>query len=167
MILARLEPGDFSDRRYSPRRRLNLGADGSTQAVPDVEVVVHDLSVTGLLIEAAVDLQIGDQLTVEIPGPGTVEAVVVWKSGLYFGCEFVRPIPKTAVSAAALRSMPAPRLSDDVVSPPPDLPSLAGDDLPEDELSPRGKLLTLLGLSLAAWATIAVVVWLILALVWG
>jgi hypothetical protein len=167
MILARLEPRDFSDRRSSPRRRLNLGVAGSTRSMSDVEVVVHDLSVTGLLIEAAVDLQAGDELTVEIPGPGPVDAVVVWKSGNYFGCEFARHIPNAAISAASLRSAPDPRPQDDVApSPVPPL-STSESTYRENELSPRGKLLTLLGLSLAAWAVIALVVWLILALVWG
>jgi hypothetical protein len=133
----------------------------------DVEVVVHDLSVTGLLIEAAVDLQTGDELTVEIPGPGPVDAVVVWKSGNYFGCEFAKPIPNAALSAASLRSVPDPRPLNDVVLPPPDLPLPSEDVLREGALSPRSKLLTLLGLSLAAWAVIALMVWLILALVWG
>ena len=112
MKLARLEPDDLWNRRYTSRRRLNLGAAGSTHSASDVDVVVHDLSVTGLLIEAPIDLSIGDRFTLELPGPGAVEAVVMWKSGQYFGCEFVRPIPNAALSAAALRSEPTPRLSD-------------------------------------------------------
>ena len=36
-----------------------------------------------------------------------------------------------------------------------------------DALSPPRKLLVLLGLSLAGWAVVAMVVWLVLALVWG
>ena len=165
MILARLEPGEFSNRRYTPRRRLNLGAAGSTDSASDVDVVVHDLSVTGLLIEAAIDLQIGDQFTVDIPGPGAVEAAVVWKSGQYFGCEFVRPIPKTALSAAALRSTPAARPSNDVATPAADPALLSETELHEDELSPRGKVLTLIALSLAGWVAIGFVVWAALGLV--
>ena len=165
MKLARLEPGDLSNRRYTPRRRLNLGAAGSTHSASDVDVVVHDLSVTGLLIEAPIDLSIGDRFTLELPGPGAVEAVVMWKSGQYFGCEFVRPIPNAALSAAALRSEPAPRLSDAAVHPAVDLPSLDERELDDAPLSPRAKLLTLLGLSLVGWAAIAAVVWPILGLV--
>jgi hypothetical protein len=167
MILARLEPRDYSDRRSSPRRRLNLDVAGSTRTFSDVEVVVLDLSVTGLLIEAAVDLQTGDELTIAIPDSGAVDAVVVWKSGNYFGCEFATPIPNAALSAASLRSVPDPRPENNVALSPAQPVSTTENAYREDDLSPRGKLLALFGLSLAAWAVIALVVWLILALVWG
>jgi len=172
MILARLEPRESTERRASPRRRLKLDVAGSTSSVADVEVVVHDLSVTGLLIEAAVDLQTGEGLTVELPGPGAVDAVVVWRSGNYFGCEFAKRIPNAALSAASLRSAhqpqprPRPRPQDDVEFTLARPASKSEGAHPADSLSPRRKLLVLLGLSLASWAFVALVVWLILALVW-
>ena len=96
MILARLEPNISAERRAVPRRRLKLDIAGSTQSKSDIEVIVHDLSVTGLLMEAAVDLHTGDQLVVDIPGAGPADAVVMWVSGNYFGCEFTQSIPKVA-----------------------------------------------------------------------
>ena len=185
MILARLQPRESTERRAAPRRQLKLGLAGSTQSVGDVEVVVHDLSATGLLIEATADLQTGDRLEVDIPGAGGAEAVVVWRSGHYFGCEFPRPIPKAALSAASLRSAPRPQpeepagplslpLSQPTARPVVEFgyaPAHHGSGLEgprsSDALSPKRKLLVLLGLSLAGWAVIALVVWLVLALVWG
>ena len=176
MILARLEPRESTERRVAPRRRLKLDVAGSTPSAADVDVVVHDLSVTGLLIEAAVDLNTGDQLGVEIPGAGAAEAVVVWRSGNYFGCEFSQRIPKAALSAAALRSAPEPRQRPERQLPlppwqaalprdgaqiaPSDRPSEGEDAYPVDPLSPRRKLAVLLGLSLGSWALIAGIVWL-------
>lgn len=147
-------------------------------SIADVEVVVHDLSATGLLIEAVVDLQIGDRLGVEIPGAGPAEAVVVWASGSFFGCEFARRIPKAALSAAALRSAPQAQLQP-VNQPRPTPPQaqaevmaqVAGNSLALpaselDEFSPRQKLLILLGLSVASWAGILLIGWLVMALAW-
>ena len=181
MILARLEPRESTERRVAPRRRLKLDVAGSVRSAADVEVVVHDLSVTGLLIEAAVDLQTGDRLGVEIPGAGAAEAVVMWRSGNYFGCEFSQRIPKAALSTAVLRSAPEPQPLSPPLPRPPWQPAPRQDEVgaalsgptsdprdayPVNALSPRRKLAVLLGLSLGSWAFIAVIMWLVLALMW-
>jgi hypothetical protein len=183
MRLARLELHESTERRVAPRRRLKLDAAGSTQSAAEVDVVVHDLSVTGLLIEAAVDLQTGDRLGVEIPGAGAAEAVVVWRSGNYFGCEFSQRIPKVALSAAALRSAPEPQplapprprptppwqqapRQDEAGAAPSSENSDVRENHPANPLSPRRKLAILLGLSLGSWALIAVITWLVLAPAW-
>jgi hypothetical protein len=84
---------------------------GSTLAGSGAEVMIHDLSVTGLLIETSQDLIGGEVLQVEIPGHGPTLAKVIWQSDNFFGCAFENGIPASAVSAALLRS-PA-ILSDD------------------------------------------------------
>lgn len=38
---------------------------------------------------------------------GGAKATVMWREGSLFGCQFVHPIPRAAVSAALLRSEPA------------------------------------------------------------
>lgn len=182
MILARLQPRDSTERRVASRRQLKLDVAGSLQSVGEIEVAVHDLSATGLLIEAAADLETGDTLEVEIPGAGPAVAVVVWTSGRFFGCEFAQPISKAALSAAALRSAPQrPSISQadsafaqnlQLEQPPrieldfaPFNQTVAVEaTLPDQELSPRNKLLILLGLSLTGWTLVALMVWLILAL---
>ena len=106
-LLAHLEPSDpTSNRRSAARRTLRLQALGATASQPDAQVVIHDLSLTGLLIETSAGLAAGERIDVEIPEAGPTEAKVVWNSGRFFGCKFRRPIPPAALSSAILRSPP-------------------------------------------------------------
>lgn len=101
-LLAHLGPlqEDGRDRRTAIRRKLWLG---STLDESGAQVLIHDLSSTGLLIETSADLT-GTTLEVDIPEAGTSQATIVWRSGRFFGCQFKHPIPLAAVSAALLRS---------------------------------------------------------------
>ena len=96
------------DNRRALRRTLRLEvparSDGEARAA-----VINDLSETGLQIETTADLEVGEALQVDLPHAGLTEALVVWKRGPLFGCEFVSPVSKAAVSAALLRS-PAPQV---------------------------------------------------------
>jgi hypothetical protein len=68
------------------------------------EALIHNLSERGLLIETASRLALGDTIQVELPEAGNTAAQVVWVRDDFAGCEFVRPLPKAALSAALLRS---------------------------------------------------------------
>lgn len=104
-ILAQLEQHhDRADRRRSPRRTLTLEAAATPPSVPAARVIIHDLSLTGLLIETSASLTVGERLRVQFPEAGTIEARLVWASGRLFGCEFQKPISKATLSAALLRS---------------------------------------------------------------
>lgn len=91
-----------SDRRRTVRRALKLGVDDGEQAV-----TVHDLSLTGALLETSVPMLVGQSFEVELPQAGKVDATIVWNSGEYYGCQFDLPIAPSALSAALLRSPPA------------------------------------------------------------
>ena len=99
--LARLERLEKRNRRSAPRRQLSLGA-----TLPETgdEAIIHDLSTSGILIETKADLATFEQLQLELPEAGQVVATVMWNSGKYFGCEFHKPIPQAAISAALLRN---------------------------------------------------------------
>jgi hypothetical protein len=94
-----LEPR--SDRRRSIRRSLRLGVGGNEQTV-----AVHDLSLTGALIETSVPMLVGQTFAVELPEAGKIDATIVWNSGEYYGCQFDLPIPPSVLSAALLKSAP-------------------------------------------------------------
>ena len=94
-----LEPK--SDRRRYIRRALKLGTEAGGDAV-----TVHDLSLTGALLETAVPMLVGAIFDVDLPEIGKVEATVVWNSGEFYGCQFDLPISPAALSAAQLRSQP-------------------------------------------------------------
>ena len=96
------------DSRGSPRRQLRLATFGET---PDdsVDVLIKDLSQTGILIETDADLKVDEIFVVAMPEAGSIEARVVRKEGAVFGCEFLTPISQASLSAAVLQaSFPGP-----------------------------------------------------------
>src|SRR5688500_1743644 len=96
-LLAHLEPPDSTaNRRSAARRTLRLQARGTTASQSAAQVTIHDLSLTGLLIETSADLAAGERIDVEVPEAGPAEAKVVWSSGRFYGCKFKRPIPSAA-----------------------------------------------------------------------
>lgn len=103
------EPDEAADRRGSPRRTLRL-VSRAAHALTTNEVLILDLSTTGLMLETATRLRVGDRLEVELPDAGEVIARVIWQSDTYFGCEFLTRAPVAAISAALLRA--APRMRD-------------------------------------------------------
>ena len=156
-ILAQLHPQQRpSDRRGSRRRRLQLSVTGTTPE-GDARVVIHDISVTGLLLETSADLLIGETIEVDVPEGGPVSAIVMWNSGRFFGCQFEGHISPASVSAAVLRS-PFESTAES--------PASAGGTVYERkpvefELSPTAKAWILIGLVVATWGLIfAVIEWL-------
>jgi hypothetical protein len=91
----------LTDRRRSIRRALHLGVGGDGEPV-----TIHDLSLTGALLETSVPMLVGAIFEVELPHAGTVEASVIWNSGEYYGCQFALPISPAALSAALLQAEP-------------------------------------------------------------
>ena len=94
-----LEPKD--DRRRYLRRGLKLGTDAGGEPV-----TIHDLSLTGALLETSVPMLVGAIFEVDLPHVGSIEATVVWNSGEFYGCQFELPISPAALSAALLQSDP-------------------------------------------------------------
>ena len=147
-IQARLENLETSSRRTSPRRKLRLGASLGSGGH---EVVIHDLSATGVLIQTSAKLETFDDLEVDLPEVGPTHAFVVWNSGEYFGCEFARPISRGAISAALLRNPAAPAASQSVE----DNGVLElGEEAPSSKISFSTKMRVIVGTSIALWAAI-------------
>jgi hypothetical protein len=143
------EPDEAVDRRGSTRRRLRLVA-RAAHARTTNEVLILDLSTTGLMIETATRLRIGDQLEVELPDAGPVIARVIWQRDTYFGCEFLVRAPVAAISAALLRG--APRMGDSPrtgATPPPQLGYRKGLPTEQEPANPRLTLFLLVLLLVA------------------
>jgi hypothetical protein len=98
-MLAHFEPK--GDRRRSARRSLRLGISAGADLV-----TIHDLSLTGALVETSTAMLVGATFEFDLPQAGAVQATVVWNSGEYYGCQFDQPIPSAALSAALLQSAP-------------------------------------------------------------
>lgn len=87
------------------RWRLNFTVDGNAAAGQEgTAVTLHNLSVTGALIETAAELSLGQDFIITLPEAGEVVACVVWTSGQLFGCRFHQPLPRSVLSAARLRN---------------------------------------------------------------
>ena len=109
-----------TERRTGDRRPLRLTVDANLSGSPDLAVRVHDLSESGILIETPERLAPGQHFEVLLPLTGPVDAVVVWNSGRYYGCQFGRPVPSATVSAALLKGEPK-AIPLDIVAPSGDL----------------------------------------------
>jgi transcriptional regulator with XRE-family HTH domain len=86
------------------RRTLQLETQGALASGRSTNVVVHNVSATGMLVESDVALTPGEGIAVDLPQVGLTTARVVWSSGKLFGCQFEAPISSAALSAAQLRS---------------------------------------------------------------
>ncbi|QIK79084.1 PilZ domain-containing protein [Sphingomonas piscis] len=149
------------NRRFATRHKLRLTTRGVTTS-GDADLLILDISVTGLLLETAFDLTEGDFLDLNIPGASGSRAVVKWVSGRLVGCEFQETISSAAISAALLQSAPAARgaleaqyaegflIADD------SLPNLQSAEV---ELSFGAKLRWILGLAIVGWAAAAALLW--------
>ena len=93
-------------RRRSARREMKLRARGASGPGEAKDVVIRNLSTTGMLLEAAVQLAVGQKITLDLPQIGHASAEIVWAGEELFGCAFDRPLSEAAVSAAQLRSEP-------------------------------------------------------------
>jgi hypothetical protein len=145
-ILAELHPQRrTSERRVALRRTLQLTVRGETPAGDSAQVLIHDISVTGLLLETSADLLIGETIEVDVPEGGPTSAIVMWNSGRFFGCQFHGRISPAAVSAAVLRSP--------FETTPEDLTAAPGESS-EKQLSPTAKAWILVGLVVATWGLI-------------
>jgi transcriptional regulator with XRE-family HTH domain len=101
---AQLQTGD--GQRSDPRRSLRLDTSGRLGGGGEANVTVHNLSAAGLLLETAQELDVGEQLTIDLPEAGAVDAVIVWRSERLYGCAFETALSSAALAAAQLRAQP-------------------------------------------------------------
>lgn len=93
-------------QRREVRRKLRLNVARKTGDGRTGDVLIHDLSTSGILVQTDDMLAIGEIIEVELPRTGVHHIEVVWGSGTFYGCRFLEPVPPAAVSAALLRSTP-------------------------------------------------------------
>lgn len=115
--------------RSTQRRALWLETSGFGPDGGAANVTIHNISANGLLLETALELATGEQLTLDLPEAGTVTATIIWRSEGLFGCAFERPIGPAALAAVQLQGVtvapspapipvPIPAITDKRVSEP-------------------------------------------------
>lgn len=95
-----------AERRRMHRRTLRLDI-AAQSATAEAVVAIRNLSRTGLLIETEAGFDVGETFILVLPDVGATPARVVRGDGRIFGCEFLSPIPASAISAALLKAAPA------------------------------------------------------------
>lgn len=98
-----VDPVETVDRRRMQRRTLRLDV-AARSATSEAAVVIRNLSRTGLLIETDAAFARGETFLLILPEVGAAPARVIRENGRFFGCEFLTPIPASAISAALLRA---------------------------------------------------------------
>jgi len=91
------------DERRTLRRKVQLESEVSSSGIT-LAVVMLDLSEAGMMINTQADLAVDEILQVELPEFGLVKARIAWKRPPLFGCEFLSPATKAAISAVLLKS---------------------------------------------------------------
>lgn len=158
-VLAQLDTrSQIVSRRGRQRRALRLSIDEAFVDGRTIDIILHDLSVTGLLIETNSDLSVGDVIQLEVPESGPVDTEIMWHSGNFYGCQFEREISKKAISAALLRSSygSTPASLSRALAEVDQLPNAPAEDADPAiaRLSPLTKLVTIGALALAAWSAL-------------
>jgi hypothetical protein len=91
--------------RFSTRLKADISFTfDSTTSVGDMinHVTVHDLSDTGMAASSSGVLQVGEQVTVEVPLVGWREAEVIWIGFGRIGCRFVEPLSQAELRLAVM-----------------------------------------------------------------
>jgi transcriptional regulator with XRE-family HTH domain len=93
-------------RRSAARREMKLRIRRSSAAGNATDALIRNLSTTGMLLETATELAVGEKIVIDLPQMGKASAKIVWAGDDLFGCAFDSPLSDAAVSAAQLRSEP-------------------------------------------------------------
>jgi transcriptional regulator with XRE-family HTH domain len=121
-----------TDQPRDRRRVLHLDAEGALSSGARTNVRVHNVSTTGLLLETAIRLAVGERIEIDLPHAAATWARVIWTSDDLSGCQFEQPITDAALSAAQLRATPGQPL--DLA---PKLPAQAAEAVPGESFGSR------------------------------
>lgn len=78
--------------RRADRVPIELGAGLRQRGAAGVSVQIMDLSTDGFRVATHLELSVGSDVWLRLPGLEPSHARVAWASGHYVGCAFVRPL---------------------------------------------------------------------------
>ncbi|RYD45363.1 MAG: helix-turn-helix domain-containing protein [Sphingomonadales bacterium] len=110
-------PAVGAGNRRTARRTLQLEVQGAHASDGSLVVKIHNISLTGMLIECDARLAVDDQIDVDLPHAGSVATRVIWASENLFGCQFETPISAASLSAAQLQSAVRPEEPEELFLP--------------------------------------------------
>ncbi len=168
MLNAKLKPIESSDERAAPRYRLLLQASAGTPETGVNDIVIHDLSATGFLIECQEALATGAELGLDLPGASLVTGDIVWSSGNFYGGEFRAPLTADILAQARSSSpvlwpdfVPKSAANRSAEESTAELQAAVGSpDVATDERLPIAqRTLIITGASILLWTPIALGIW--------
>lgn len=89
------QPGQVKETR--------MRFEGAVPRTGETEVLVHNISQLGMVLETDEPFAIGDPINIKLPQSGGARARVAWTSGPLIGFDFDRPISRVTLDAARLR----------------------------------------------------------------
>lgn len=92
------------NRRRTARRSLVLDSVVQKGEAEVSEILIQNLSQTGLLMESRSAFAVGEIFYLHLPEIGATPAQVRWNDAHHYGCEFLTPVSKAVLSAAVLKS---------------------------------------------------------------
>ena len=109
VISAHFEPSLETGEAPRPdRRRLELKVSGALPSGDAADVLIHNVSATGLLLETETALSEGERIDIDLPELGPTPATIVWSDEKFHGGHFDTPLSAGVLSALELRSAAAP-----------------------------------------------------------
>lgn len=91
------------ENRRSQRARVAFSAQLREAGGVRVDASMCDLSETGFRADCAFPIAIGQRVFLTIPTFAPMEAVVAWRSGCEYGCQFLRPLHPAVFATIAAR----------------------------------------------------------------
>ena len=91
-LSAEISTSPGRDQRIAPRREVCLGAGLRQRGNHRVTVNLLDLSTSGFRIESYLDLRVGSEVWLTLPGLASTRACVAWVGNIYTGCRFLDPL---------------------------------------------------------------------------
>lgn len=92
-IIMRLELGEFTERRATPRNEASITVDVRSTDWRPYKGLISNVSLSGISLSSAGKYKVGDVVSLALPGVGVRRARVT-RAGLLrrYGCEFEKPL---------------------------------------------------------------------------
>jgi transcriptional regulator with XRE-family HTH domain len=84
-------------------KEVRMRFEGAVPKAGEIEVLVHNISELGVVLETDELFEIGDPIDIKLPQSGAARARVAWTSGRLIGFDFDLPISRISLGAARLR----------------------------------------------------------------
>lgn len=91
-LVGQLSTTGDEDGRRAPRTEVVLGAGLRQRGAHAVTVQIMDLSTHGFRAATHLELEVGSDVWLKMPGLESMHARVAWMRGHLMGCAFVRPL---------------------------------------------------------------------------